>query len=402
MLAASFRLKASSSLLILFVGLMVSSCGNHSNEVNDFDEPPTFCSNELEILNHPIKNNVCIDIDLNLGMDALFTSIGRQGNFEMCNRYNWFVGTYPSMKYESVNVRTYSFKYCEGEPWGEDIPHFEDWGVDILINENSQYLIDGELVSPDSIGQAIFQSMLHLSVEKDLRTTLVKTFWDRKTPFQAKAKLFDAVFESYVMLTDSFARSQFSKSLCELNIEQVYNLEEPPELHFAFQELIPPPSPSGFTDILEHNDESLPIIDLIELKENHREITSGIIGSKRDGRTLCKPDTSGFFGAYYFHERGRPFLNTVGVFVPLENSENWMMNNDIEQIVFAQTNSSRIQFWNNFSVGSTRKEIQDWLNYFDYKIESDTIALTVDEYFLEAIIDSDTIREIKVFANYCW
>jgi len=155
------------------------------------------------------------------------------------------------------------------------------------------------------------------------------------------------------------------------------------------------------TNSLSYN--SKPPVEIKVIKNLPNIITTSGVLPTKESEKLCKQDTIGFFGRYTLVHRHRtnsePIFGHLIVYVK-GKAAGWKYNNNNETFAQLTLTSSKIKLWNKIHIGTSEKELINFIDKnFHYK-KGIFIFSEIGEYSLECRIIADTINKITV-SKYC-
>lgn len=125
------------------------------------------------------------------------------------------------------------------------------------------------------------------------------------------------------------------------------------------------------------------------------------VAHPNDVKVFCRPDSVGFFGAYYLRNQTQDYIEigTLISFVP-NTAKNWMQGKNKESFAELTLFSGDIKVWDSIAVGMNETDLFIFIGPNVYKKKGNVISAELGEYSSSFTINKDTVSRI-VIGKYC-
>ena len=203
------------------------------------------CLNK-DIITRPSDDDVTIQLDYNQSQEELIKNIEALFHEDIC----WKEKTV-GLELNDRNLKIIFLKTC---PDGiiRDRAVSE---VKILMNGKGSTLLNSEFIEIDSIGEWIANNFPN---EYDYEIEEILFLWHKNSPKNEIEVVFNQIRKGYLKSYDKISNKKFNKSLCNLNPNEIRELEETLDfrIKLGFGEIVipPPPPPRGNEFDLQNED----------------------------------------------------------------------------------------------------------------------------------------------------
>lgn len=221
----------------LFLCILLLSCKNQNTDLD-------LCEKEFQLLKAEAPFNA--KFYFSLTKEQVFDSLQKQIDSNLCNDLIPISCDFTLQNNQVINALLYVDWICPSHPLAAPASHFPQPTIQILINNNSQLLVDDAFVQHTKLDSTLYAKT---SKEYYMNGGLVGAAWSMydiswqdSTPLNIKVQVFEASLNAYLKHTNDISQKIFSKSICELDSSNQDSLRGFSKYVFFLRNLTPPPS----------------------------------------------------------------------------------------------------------------------------------------------------------------
>lgn len=220
---------------ILILLFFISCDNDNAEEIVQIkkENPLGLCDNEIFLLKSESQEKIVFDFDdcmksiKEIHKCDQFEFIEKQTSIDLC-KGPWNFSTNVSFDAnQTLNINLLADKYCEESVrisrW---CPQIEE----VLINANSQVLMEGEYVSNDenlcyNMKTILYKDYIDTEYYKNNEKTFFIIQWDKGTPVKDRVYVFKSLIQAYLMVANDVSKNTFNNEICSLKENHLDSLK---------------------------------------------------------------------------------------------------------------------------------------------------------------------------------